>query len=70
MSPTKNNGEVREIVVEMESTEKVNVNLWRSTANLSVQCGANVEIWDSSVKYSSFLNKPVFNVSLPADIKV
>lgn len=69
MSPTKN-GEVKEIVVELENKDRIRVNLWRACTAVAITVGAEVQIWDCATKYNEYLRQQTLNVNIPSDIKV
>lgn len=69
MSPTKN-GEVREIVVEIDNKDRIRVNLWRACTSMTMSVGADVELWDCATKYNEYMHQTVANVNIPSDIKV
>lgn len=69
MSPTKN-GEVREVVIEIQNNDRIRVNLWRCCTGMAISVGANIELWDCSAKYNDFMRQVVVNVNVPSDIKV
>lgn len=70
MSPTKVHGDVKEIQIEMTNKDKVRVSMWRACADIAVDVGDLIELWDATCKFNTYLRERCVHVNVPADVKV